>query len=108
MVEDCIDRLRAGRHVEEDGGGRRASGAPPSARVDEDADLLVARTREPESKRGVADVPTDLGNRAVTVVEALDRREQTWRDPRRSVRHPKSVRHASSRARSESEPFLAL
>ena len=68
------------RHVEQDlACGRREAAA--AVLVDEDTDLLVARSRDVQMACQSRDAAVDFGDRNGVVVEPLDRCEQRRPDP---------------------------
>jgi hypothetical protein len=64
--------------------------------VDENADLLVARTRVTEALRLERDTAIRLGYRTTPIVETDKRLEDVARDPRGGGRHPRNLAASSA------------
>ncbi len=78
-----------------------------TAGVDEETDLLVARTRNADRLRQRPDAPVGLCDRAPFVVEVRERGDEPNVDPGRLSGHAPSLRREAARHCGESVPKRA-
>jgi hypothetical protein len=87
VIEDGAGWSGANGNLEEDGGRRRTLRSNSTRRVDEDANPLIARTREVQALRLLPYASVDFGDRDRPVIEPDERFQELRRNAWGERRH---------------------